>query len=266
MTVSVDPLSVYGELSPCHHGERTLVRLVGLSLLVSTSLGLLMLAVDAPAVAARVSREAQRITFHAPVAPEPEPVVVPEPEPEPLAPEPEPEPLDLTEPDLVLAQAVDEPAPEPEPTPPPRRVYGVRKVLARGLGESGRGAVNTGLVVKRGNVLDGVADTLTATVADLQGQLAALSTVERAPEPVHRVKPAYSEALIAARAGGTVTARVLVDTDGRVARVEVTEDIGQDSAQVATAALSQFRFRPALRHGEPVAVWILHRIRFEFQE
>ncbi len=84
--------------------------------------------------------------------------------------------------------------------------------------------------------------------------------------PEHRVKPRYSEALIAARAGGTVSARVLVDRDGRVAAVRITEDIGHDSAAVAEEALRQFRFRPALRHGQPVAVWIIHRIRFEFQE
>ena len=33
-----------------------------------------------------------------------------------------------------------------------------------------------------------------------------------------------------------------------------------------TAAFLRFRFRPALKDGRPVAVWIRHRIRFEFQE
>ena len=44
-----------------------------------------------------------------------------------------------------------------------------------------------GIVVKRGNTLDGVADTLTATEADLARPLVALSTVEEPPAPVHRV-------------------------------------------------------------------------------
>lgn len=270
------PLSFYLEPAVDHDRGRTLANLMGLCLLASTGLGLLLLTVEAPLLPVRTVDQAVRVTFHAPATPEPQ--APPRPEPVAVEPEPDdPEPLDLTEP-VVLAQAVDLPAvapesvdlpasapAEPDPAPPARRVYGVRKVLARGLG-SGAGDAGAGLVVKRGNTLDGMADELTATPDDLRGQLAALSTVERAPVPEHRVKPHYSEALLAARATGTVTARVLVDREGRVAAVVVTEDIGHDSADVAAAALRQFRFRPALRHGEPVTVWIIHRIRFEFQE
>lgn len=256
---------------------RTLINLMALCLLASTGLGLLLLTVDAPAALTRRADGAVRVTFHAPAAP---PAPAPSSQlPEPVAAEPEPEPVDLTEP-VVLAQAVDLPAADPEPAQVPapaateaapeparevRRVYGVRKVLAHGLGGAAS-AGEAGLVVKRGNTVDGVADDIAATPDDLRGQLVALSTVERAPVPEHRVKPRYSEALLAARASGTVTARVLVDREGRVAAVVVTEDIGHDSADVAAEALRQFRFRPALRHGEPVAVWIIHRIRFEFQE
>jgi protein TonB len=197
---------------------------------------------------------------------------------------PEPKSAPILEPRTILGAPEDRPAPEPEtrvvaspeplaetepepvvaPQPPARRVYGVRKVYARGLGKSGQ--AGGGLVARQGNSLGGAPDTLTATAADLQGKLAALSTVDQAPEPVHRVKPDYSTAMRKARTEGVVTAYVLVDTDGTVRDVRVTSDIGQDSAQVASAALSRFRFRPAVRHGQPVAVWILHRIRFEFQE
>jgi len=260
--------ALYTTPAPQHDRGRVLAQVMVLSVMVSTGVGLLLLTVDTSTVLAQVQQEARRITFHAPALP----VAQPEPLPEPEPPAPEPEPVELA-PETVLAQTIDLPEPEPEsvpatpdPEPTPRRVYGVRKVLARGLGDAGSGGMRTGLVVKRGNVLDGVADSLTATKDDLKGQLAALSTVERAPEPVHRVKPIYSEALVEARASGTVSARVLVDVDGRVAAVEVTEEFGYDSAVVAEAALRQFRFRPALRRGEPVAVWIIHRIRFEFQE
>lgn len=147
---------------------------------------------------------------------------------------------------------------------PARRVYGVRKVYAKGLGAGAAGA--GGLVGKLGNSLGGAPDSLTATAADLQGALAALSTVDQAPEPLRRVKPDYSPTMRQARAEGVVTAYLLVDSDGSVKDVKVTEDIGHDSAAVAAAALGKFTFRPARKHGQPVAVWILHRIRFEFQE
>jgi protein TonB len=263
MHVLSDKLAVYAQPTATCQQDRLLPGILTTSLLVFMGLGALLLTVDLMPMVRQVRQEAHRIAFFAPEPPVAEP------------PAPAPEPVVLPE-AAVLAQAVDVPAPEPvdpptvaapEPAdePAPRRVYGVRKVLARGLGQ-GAGARQSGLVVKRGNVLDGVADTLTATAADLEGELAALSTVERAPEPLHRVKPRYSEALIAARASGVVTARLLVDTDGSVAAVEILEDLGHDSREVAAAAFRQFRFRPALRHGEPVAVWIVHRIRFEFQE
>lgn len=237
---------------------------------VCASVGVALSLADVPplvttsgALAHRVTVEFDAVDLPKP-QPEPEPTAVPAPE------------LPRLDPSTVLAQAVDRPAPRPEvakvaPTQPPlpddpapRRVYGVRKVYARGLG-GGTGATGR-LVVKQGNTVDGRPDSLTATAADMRGGLAALSTVERAPEPLHRVKPAYSEALAKARAHGVVSAYLLVDADGTVRDVKITEDIGYDSQEVAAAAFRRFRFRPALRGGEPVAVWILHRIRFEFQE
>ncbi len=137
------PLSLFLEPAPRHDRARTLSHLIGLSLLVSTGLGLLLLTVEAPVALVRARHVATRITFHAPAMPTP---------PTPPAPsaEPEPEALDLTAP-AVLAQAVDLPAPAPElrpeagpavaepaAQPAPRRVYGVRKVLARGLGSGAR--------------------------------------------------------------------------------------------------------------------------------
>jgi len=280
MTAASCRLAIYARPAVRDDRGRVLGRCLAVSLLACVALGLALWRVAPPAMLPPAQRVAHRITFQAPVvppaipAPEPEPTLSPEPEP---TPEPEPAAPEIT-PETVLAQPVDQPAvaaaaerpaatrpvSETAPAAPARRVYGVRRVLARGLG--GGDAAAGGLVSKRGNTLDGVADTLAATAADLQGELAALSTVEQAPEPIHQVKPRYSEALIAARAGGLVTARLLVDTDGTVAAVRIVEDIGHDSAALATGAFEQFRFRPARRHGEPVAVWIVFRMRFEFQE
>lgn len=199
--------------------------------------------------------------------------------PPPMA-EPAPEPATpVIEPETVLAQPVDRPRERPEPVvaaqtatvqapapdpEPARRVYGVRRVYARGLGAGGDQAA--ALVTKLGNTVDGRRDDLTATAADLQGELAALSSVETAPEPVRRVRPLYSEALTKARAEGLVEAYLLIDVDGKVRDVKIVSDFGFDSAAVAEAALRKFEFIPARRAGKPVAVWILHRIRFEFQE
>jgi protein TonB len=161
---------------------------------------------------------------------------------------------------LPEAELVEEPA---EPPVPPRRIYGTRRVLANGLG--GDVAVG-GLATRVGNTLSGHADSLVATPDDLAGGVASLSSVDVAPEPLRRVLPEYSDELRRERASGTVTARLLIDREGTVRKVEILSDFGLDSAQLATQAFVQFRFRPARRDGEPVSVWIVHKIRFEFQE
>ncbi len=178
----------------------------------------------------------------------PEPVKKPKP-PEPAKPKEETSPTTEAEP--------------PKPEAPPRRVYGVRKIMAQGLGAGGDGP---GLVSKLGNTIDGRMDDLVATESDLTGTLVATSSVDQAPVPVRRTKPEYSELMKEHRAEGTVTARLLIDVDGRVKDVEILSDFGHDSPEVARRAFLSFTFRPAIRDGEPVAVWITHKIRFEFEE
>ncbi len=253
---------------PVTPGRRT--KLFALIIVVSYALvgGLLVLTKVPDAEVVAGSRDgAVRINL--------DPVV----QPKPVTPEPKPDEIARLEPQTILAAPEDRPAIEsPEPvvvTPQdipapaekpvaPRRVYGVRKVYAKGLGTGGQGG--GGLVTKQGNTLGGQPDSLIATEADLKGKLAALSSVDQAPEPVHRAKPGYSPAMRKARVEGQVTAYLLVAVDGSVKDVKITADIGWDSREVATAALRRFRFRPAQKNGQPVAVWILHHIRFEFQE
>ena len=196
--------------------------------------------------------------------------------------EPEPVPTVAPDPAVVERNSVlpeEEAVPEPKepavpveiepeeeavpPATPPRRVYGVRKILANGFG--GDVATN-GLVGKVGNVLNGRADSLVATAADLAGTLVSLSSVDAAPEPLRRVVPEYSDELRRQRASGTVAARLLIDLEGAVRRIEILSDFGFGSGDLARRAFAQFRFRPATRDGKPVSVWIVHKIRFEFQE
>lgn len=181
------------------------------------------------------------------------------------APPTQPTVPDLVEPDAAIAPVPEPPAEEPSPsTETPRRVYGVRRILAKGIGVGGAG--DPALVAKQGNTVDGRADSLVATPADLAGSPRTAASVDRAPIPLQRPKPAYSEALRRAHAEGTVTARLLVDAAGTVDSVVVIADIGHDSAALATRAFRSFRFQPALRDGDPVAVWIVHKIHFEFEE
>ena len=181
----------------------------------------------------------------------------PKPEPE-RKPEPEPEPDHADLVDVAPEVAPDE---APAPETPARPVYGVRKVLANGIGTGG---ASGGIVTRRGNVLNGDVSTA-AEDGETVGSLVSISSVDAAPEPVRRVLPEYTDEMRTERASGVVTARLLIDTEGRVRDVEILSDFGLGSADLARRAFEQFRFRPAMRGGEPVSVWIVHKIRFEFQ-
>jgi protein TonB len=192
--------------------------------------------------------------------------------------EPPPEPEDLSEsPELDQVESLAAEPPPAEVTPgadltpaettpaaEPRRIYGVRRVFSSSLG-SGRGGTGT-MVGKRGNTLDPSAADAEANAADLAGPLVPLSTVTTAPDLVHRVKPKYTREMIEEEVEGVVKAKLLVDVDGHVKEVEILQDIGFGSRDAATEAFLQLRFRPAMREGEPVAVWIKFTYRFVLQE
>jgi TonB family protein len=62
---------------------------------------------------------------------------------------------------------------------------------------------------------------------------------------------------------GTVRVKALIDTDGLVKRAVALNDLGHGAARLAAEACLEARFEPAMRGGEPAAVWIIIPIRFE---
>jgi len=228
--------------------------------------GSLLLTVDVPAevLSSRINpRRASFILQRKPSLPPPEPVVEDLTE-SPLLGQAEAKPptVEVAPPESDPPKSVERQQ-VPEHPPAPRRVYGVRRVFSRGLGAGG--GQGGGIVSKRGNTLEKEPDTLTATEADLAGTLAPLSTVTSAPVLMARVKPEYTEEMIEHGVAGLVQARLLVDIDGTVKDVHVTEDIGYGSRGAAAEAFRKLRFKPARRGDEPVAVWIVMKYRFVLQ-
>jgi len=81
------------------------------------------------------------------------------------------------------------------------------------------------------------------------------------PEAVTTVQPAYPEAARQQQIEGTVVVQALVGRDGLVKEAFVARSVpGLDDA--ALAAVRQWRFRPALAKGQPVAVWVAVPVRF----
>jgi TonB family protein len=85
--------------------------------------------------------------------------------------------------------------------------------------------------------------------------------VDQLPEVISQVPPAYPERSRRKSIEGTVVLQALVGRDGTVRDVKVVKSIpGLDES--AIDSVRQWRFKPALANGAPVAVWVAVPVRF----
>jgi len=85
-----------------------------------------------------------------------------------------------------------------------------------------------------------------------------------APEVLQRVEPQYSAKAVKGLDNPVVALRVLVDQQGKIARVLVDEGIpGSELEGAAISAVLRWRFRPATEDGVPVKAWTTVRFVFE---
>ena len=79
-------------------------------------------------------------------------------------------------------------------------------------------------------------------------------------------KPAYPRQALMRNWTGKVILRVHVAADGSVGSVSVQESSGHDILdEAAVDAVKTWRFNPAKRNGQPVAVWATVPITFRLQ-
>lgn len=83
------------------------------------------------------------------------------------------------------------------------------------------------------------------------------------PTPLSIVQPNYPEMARDGKIQGRVILHVLVGTDGRVKKIKVIRSITHLD-QAAKDAVRQWIFKPALRNGEAVAVWVEVPVEFHF--
>jgi protein TonB len=82
-----------------------------------------------------------------------------------------------------------------------------------------------------------------------------LSIIEDPPTPVTQVKPTYPEFAKDAQIEGRVILHVLVGKDGRVKTIKLIRGVtGLNEA--AVDAVRRWVFKPGLKAGEPVCVWV----------
>ena len=85
--------------------------------------------------------------------------------------------------------------------------------------------------------------------------------VDELPEAITKYPPVYPSEARNAGTEGVVLVQALVVEDGSVADTHIVKSLpGLDEA--AIASVRQWRFKPALAHGKPVAVWVAVPVRF----
>ena len=115
-----------------------------------------------------------------------------------------------------------------------------------------------------GNTLAAKAPDRATAPAEVQPPVAApLYEVDSQPTVIGEVKIPYPEEARARGLEGTVVLRILVDETGTVRSVKLVSGPGGGLDEAATKAVARFRFRPAMRKGQPVATEIRYAYTFE---
>lgn len=83
-----------------------------------------------------------------------------------------------------------------------------------------------------------------------------------APEPLHKVDPAYPASYVHDRVEGTVVLYGVIHSDGSMGDVRILEGFDSVLDENARDALEKWRFRPGTRNGVPIDVEVVVRVPF----
>jgi periplasmic protein TonB len=83
-----------------------------------------------------------------------------------------------------------------------------------------------------------------------------------APMLIHSVQPDFTEEARQANFQGNVAIELIVDAQGNPQDIRVTRHLGMGLEQKALEAVRQYKFRPAMYQGHPVAVQIVIDVDF----
>src|SRR3569833_2779419 len=83
-----------------------------------------------------------------------------------------------------------------------------------------------------------------------------------APAVLHSVQPEFTEQARQSQFQGTCSIQLIVDAQGNPQNVHVTKHLGMGLDEKAIEAVRQYRFKPAMYEGHPVAVLIVVEVDF----
>jgi TonB family protein len=103
--------------------------------------------------------------------------------------------------------------------------------------------------------------------AVIEGQVVDLTPDVVKPELVNRVNPSYPRLAQQKKVEGTVIISILVSENGDVADARVLREAGGSSGlnEAAMSAVRKWKFRPGVKEGKRVKVWMTYPIVFKLQ-
>jgi len=83
-----------------------------------------------------------------------------------------------------------------------------------------------------------------------------------APEVIHSVEPEFTQEARQANFQGSVSIKLIVDSQGNPQNIRVIRHLGMGLDEKAMEAVKQYKFRPAMYQGHPVSVQIVIDVNF----
>jgi protein TonB len=114
-----------------------------------------------------------------------------------------------------------------------------------------------------GGALAGFGEIRALTAAqEIQDETFDVSELEKRPEAVSQISPAYPAELRKAKIEGTVTLIFVLNEEGRVEEPRVENSSRPEFEKPALDAIRKWRFRPGEKDGQPVRTYIRVPMRF----
>jgi protein TonB len=85
----------------------------------------------------------------------------------------------------------------------------------------------------------------------------------RPPSVIYQVDPEFSEEARKAKFSGNVQVYLIVDANGNPSHVRVVRGVGMGLDEKAVEAVRQYKFKPAMQNGRPVAVDLYIDVNFQ---
>ena len=113
--------------------------------------------------------------------------------------------------------------------------------------------------------ITGAEERLIKTRSELPKNLYRISGIVTAPICIYKVDPNYTKAAQKAKIEGKVILRAVVQPDGTARDFKVIQSLDPGLDQKAIEAVAQWRFRPGVRDGNPVAVLATFEVNFKLR-